>query len=45
MTDDPGVLMQRVTDGFGALLEQVQALAAKNDAQSRQISQLSAEVR
>ena len=45
MEDDQDVLIEWVTDGFGALLEQVQALAAKNDAQAQQLSQLYAEVR
>ena len=44
MNDDHGVLIERVTDGFGALLEQVQALAAKNDSQAQRLSQLNAEV-
>ncbi|KAL8786066.1 MAG: hypothetical protein Q9195_008381 [Heterodermia aff. obscurata] len=45
MNDEHAVLIERVTDGFGALMEQVQALAARNDAQAQRLSQLSAEVR
>ena len=44
MNDNHGVLIDRLADGFGALMEQVQALAAKNDAQAQRLSQLNAEV-
>ena len=45
MKDEHAVLIERVTDGFGALLEQVQALAATNDAQAQRLCQLNSEVR
>lgn len=38
-------LIERVTKGFGALLEQVQDLAAKNDALDQHLFQNSAAVR
>ena len=41
---DHNHLIERVTKGFGALLEQVQDLAAKNDALDQHLSQNSAEV-
>lgn len=43
--EDHNNLIERVTKGFGALLEQVQDLAAKNDALDQRLSQNSAEVR
>ena len=45
MENEHAVLIERVTEGFGALMEQVQALAARNDAQGQRLSQLNAEVR
>lgn len=42
---DHSTLIERVMEGFGALLEQVQDLAAKNDALEQRLAQHSAEVR
>lgn len=43
--EDHNNLIERVTKGFGALLEQVQELAATNDAMDQRLSQKNAEVR
>ena len=42
--EDHATLVERVTIGFGALLEQVQELAAKNDALEKRLTQVGAEV-
>ena len=43
--DDHNALIEKVTAGFGALLGQVQELAAKNDALEQDLSHIRGEVR
>ena len=43
--EDHNALIEKVTTGFGALLGQVQELAAKNDALEQKLSHVRGEVR